>query len=214
MLSVPAPPRWLVAILLLGAIPLSACGGNSAEQADRVDPRKVPTAPLPATLPDPIIVSGVSERGTPTPIPAQETYQVRPGDTLGAIAARYNTTVDELMKMNNLRDAGRLDVGQTLKVPKTSTPTATPTGTPAATPIGTATPRLGTPTPTAAATATRTPTSSATGGTTYEVRPGDTAISIANLFGVSLQDLAAANDTTVPELANLRVGQQLRIPRR
>uniref|UniRef100_UPI0040284CA8 LysM peptidoglycan-binding domain-containing protein n=1 Tax=Lachnospira eligens TaxID=39485 RepID=UPI0040284CA8 len=29
-------------------------------------------------------------------------YQVRPGDTLSEIAARYNTTVDELVELNGI----------------------------------------------------------------------------------------------------------------
>ena len=38
------------------------------------------------------------------------------GDTLYAIARRYNTTVDEIKKLNNL-SSNTLSIGQTLKIP-------------------------------------------------------------------------------------------------
>lgn len=43
-------------------------------------------------------------------------YVVKAGDTLGAIAKRYRTTVAYLAKANGLRDVNRLAVGQRLKV--------------------------------------------------------------------------------------------------
>ena len=49
-------------------------------------------------------------------IPDRE-HQVRRGETLSTIAARYNTTVRELMAMNNLRNADQIRAGQTLRLP-------------------------------------------------------------------------------------------------
>ncbi len=43
-------------------------------------------------------------------------YVVKSGDTLGAIARRYNTTVRNIMSWNNLRSADRLSIGQRLRV--------------------------------------------------------------------------------------------------
>jgi LysM repeat protein len=151
---------------------------------------------------------------------------VSPGDTLAAIAARYNTTVEELARSNGITDISRLEVGQRLNVPRPATPTPSASRTP--TPAGSATVRSGsvtpttpavpgairTATPSATAGAIRTPTIGAGSAQIYEVKPGDTASAIASTFGITVQDLAAANDMTVPDLANLRVGQTLRIPRR
>lgn len=50
------------------------------------------------------------------------TYKVKSGDTLGAIAARYKTTVSALAKANNIRNVNVISVGQQLKVPDTYTP--------------------------------------------------------------------------------------------
>lgn len=43
-------------------------------------------------------------------------YVVRSGDTLGAIARRYHTSVRNIMVWNNLRSADRLSIGQRLRV--------------------------------------------------------------------------------------------------
>ena len=46
------------------------------------------------------------------------TYIVKSGDTLYSIAKRYNTTVDELKKINNL-SSNMLSIGQQLLIPST-----------------------------------------------------------------------------------------------
>ena len=43
-------------------------------------------------------------------------YRVQPGDSLDDIAKKYHVTVDQLMKWNNIQDAGMLTVGQQLKI--------------------------------------------------------------------------------------------------
>ncbi len=49
-------------------------------------------------------------------------YQVMPGDTLYAIARKYNTTVDEIKKYNNLT-SNLLTINQTLQIPVSETTT-------------------------------------------------------------------------------------------
>lgn len=46
-------------------------------------------------------------------------YIVKKGDTLYAIANKYNTTVDDLKSLNNLT-SNSLSIGQTLKIPSSS----------------------------------------------------------------------------------------------
>jgi LysM repeat protein len=50
------------------------------------------------------------------------TYTVRPGDTLGAIANANNTTVAELVRLNNILNPNQIYVGQALKLPEQSAP--------------------------------------------------------------------------------------------
>jgi len=88
---------------------------------------------------------------TPTPVPspvADNVYVVQPNDNLTAIANQFDTTVNELVALNNIADPNVLFVGQELLLP---TPTVSPTitATATATVTATVTPPIVTPTPTA-----------------------------------------------------------------
>jgi len=48
----------------------------------------------------------------------RRTYVVQPGDTLYAIALRFNTTVEALMVLNNMSNANMLHPGQVLQLPE------------------------------------------------------------------------------------------------
>lgn len=66
-----------------------------------------------------------SAPSAPVPNAAGEiTYEVRSGDTLGAIANRYDVTVSELMTRNNIADPRRLRAGQKLIIPTDLQPVA------------------------------------------------------------------------------------------
>ena len=43
-------------------------------------------------------------------------YRVHPGDSLGVIAKKYNVTVEQLMKWNDIKDPSMLTIGQQLKI--------------------------------------------------------------------------------------------------
>ena len=43
-------------------------------------------------------------------------YRIRRGDTLWNISKRYHTTVDELVKNNNIADRDKINVGQKIKI--------------------------------------------------------------------------------------------------
>jgi peptidoglycan DL-endopeptidase LytE len=61
------------------------------------------TAPTPPTTPPP--ASG-------------QTYYVKKGDTLRSIAAKFNTTVDAILKVNtNITNQNLIYVGQAIKLP-------------------------------------------------------------------------------------------------
>ncbi|MDR2016448.1 MAG: LysM peptidoglycan-binding domain-containing protein [Burkholderiales bacterium] len=116
-------------------------------------------------------------------------YKVKRGDTLTQIASRYGTTVNELMRLNGLKNAKTLRVGKNLRVyegeiVRTASSARTPDMADA---------RVAT---TAQA-------------TYYKVQKGDTLGHIASRYRVSVQDLMRWNN-----LANaqaLRAGQDLRV---
>lgn len=48
-------------------------------------------------------------------------YTVKPGDTLTAIAMRFHTTVEELVRLNDIQDPNVIQVGQELRIPDRET---------------------------------------------------------------------------------------------
>jgi LysM repeat protein len=48
---------------------------------------------------------------------ATRTYTIQSGDTLYAVAGKFGTTVDAIVKLNGLTDPDVLTVGQVLKIP-------------------------------------------------------------------------------------------------
>lgn len=177
----------LMALALVAGVGAVACGGGSG---GRPNSRSVPTATAYAVLPEPTILSG----GVPvTGGGGGDTYVVKAGDTLASIAADLGVSMDELIRLNSLEDPSRLEVDQVLKIPPRGGTSATPGP-------GTR------PTPQA------TPGESAAGTQEYEVQSGDNASDIAGRFGVTLEELATANDMAVDELRTLYVGQVLKIP--
>jgi murein DD-endopeptidase MepM/ murein hydrolase activator NlpD len=65
---------------------------------------------------------------------SNQTYQVQPGDTLFKIAQQFGTSVNELVRLNDLPNPGVIEVGQTLIIrgtPASSTPSSASAGWPA-----------------------------------------------------------------------------------
>jgi LysM repeat protein len=61
--------------------------------------------------------------GTSTePKTAPQNYTVKSGDRLLFIAKRFNVSPDELVALNKLKDPGKLQAGQTLKIPAKKSP--------------------------------------------------------------------------------------------
>jgi LysM repeat protein len=78
--------------------------------------------------------------GGPTPVPGGETtYTVVRGDTLGAIARRFGTTVQAIASLNGIANPNLIFPGQVLRIPgggTTPPPTAVPGVTPPPPPSG------------------------------------------------------------------------------
>jgi membrane-bound lytic murein transglycosylase D len=92
-------------------------------------------------------------------------HTVRPGDTLGAIARRYRTSVDAIKRLNGLR-SNLIRVGQVLRVPSRGG-------------VETAAPPM--------------PAAKAGETVTYVVRNGDNLFQIAKAYGTTVERIKAAN---------------------
>lgn len=104
------------------------------------------------------------------------TYKVQQGDTLSGIAARFGTTVSNLVKLNNLANADNIQAGQTLKIKGTASSSSN---------------------------------SSSSTASTYTVKSGDTLGGIAAKFGTTVSSLQQLNGITNPDRIN--AGDILRI---
>lgn len=118
-----------------------------------------------------LIVSGSTEPTLPEEPSTPNTYTVQSGDSLWSIARKFNTTVDELKRINNLT-SNNLRIGQVLKLPSTTPEQPSETG-------------------------------------TYIVQSGDSLWSIARRFNTTVNEIKRLNNLTSD---NLSIGQLLRIP--
>jgi membrane-bound lytic murein transglycosylase D len=118
------------------------------------------------------------------------TYRVHQGDTLSGIARRYGVSVDELVALNGLRSRNSIRVGQKLNLPTDEGPTTV------------AMVRDHDPD------ARRQLERPADGR--YVVHRGDTLTGIATTFGLTAEELVAAND--LRNRNQISVGQTLYIP--
>jgi LysM repeat protein len=92
------------------APPTVAPAASDVPVASGPAPTLVPTEVEPTPVPAEPSVA-------PPPSSAPTTYKVRSGDTLGAIAREFDTTVKVLMQLNGIDDPRLLHVGQVLQLP-------------------------------------------------------------------------------------------------
>lgn len=94
----------------------------AAPQAEGTAPDLEGVTPIPdaveGTVPATITESPLPS-GTVPDLDEYETYTVSRGDTLKKIAAKFNTTEAELLRLNKLPNPDIVQLGQKLKVPKT-----------------------------------------------------------------------------------------------
>ena len=161
-----------------------------------VIPVRIPNPATDTPTPTPIVLvvtatpgtSGGAGGGTGG---AQSTYIVQPGDTLFAVATRFNTTVATLAQLNGIVNANRIFIGQTLALPIPATTGADGGSGASETQV--------TPAPTAEPVP-----------ATYVVQPGDNLFRISLRFNVSLLRLAEVNGIT--NYNRVFIGQVLSIP--
>ncbi|MHC6594402.1 lytic transglycosylase [Arthrobacter sp. C152] len=150
-----------------------------------------------------IKLSGSAEPAAPAPAAAPAapsaasgaTYTVKPGDTLGAIAARHNVGLSDVFAWNNLSMRSIIYPGQKIKVTAGDPAPAPAPAAPAAAPV------LAT---------TSAPTAPAQESGSYTIKAGDTLSAIASRHGVKLSELISANKLSMTSV--IYPGSKLVIP--
>ncbi|MEH1913318.1 peptidoglycan DD-metalloendopeptidase family protein [Nostoc sp.] len=85
---------------------------SDASQANLISTLKQKTQTSASVPASPIVIASSTHTA----------YEVKPGDTLAAIASRYNTSVPELVKANNLNNPNELRISQKLVIPAVQIP--------------------------------------------------------------------------------------------
>ncbi|MGG4316726.1 LysM peptidoglycan-binding domain-containing protein [Bacillus licheniformis] len=171
------------------------------------------------------VKSEPAKEDKPEAVNAGNIYVVQTGDTLSEIAQKFGVTVDNLVAWNNIPDKNKISVGQVLTVKEGTTIYTVKSGdtlSGIASKFGTTTdalaelneindPNLIHPGQKLKVNGTEkaSKVSAASGSVTYTIKAGDTLSEVAQLFGVSTNELAKRNGISNPNL--IRVGQTLQI---
>lgn len=155
-----------------------------------------PVTPLPTFTPtiDPFLTPMFT--ATFTSAPVQQgfdcVHEVRAGETLYRLSLRYGVLVQDIARLSNISNIQLIVIGQRLTIPGCGTtgtyPPPTSTNTPDPTQVA-----LGFSAPASTGGTTTTTTQPIVGGTQYTVRQGETLFEIGLRYGVSVDQIMAAN---------------------
>ena len=157
----------------------------SIGQEIRIPVAGTPSAPTDTPVPAPTATSAPTE--TPVTTTPMKTVTIQPGDSLYVIASQNDISVDVLLQANPGLNPQTLQIGQAVNVPEPGTTLV--------------------PTPTVSPS----PTATVLGPQVHVIESGDSLLGIANLYGVTVDDLMLANPDVDP--VRMAIGQELRIPR-
>lgn len=172
-------------MMLTGIVALAVSAGCTAAGSE----------PTPTATPEPLVANTPTPSptpeptATPTPVP-QLVHQVLPGDSLWGIAYRYGVSLETLLEANGLTPDGLLQVGQEIVVPLSAGGQV-----------------LG---KVLDGEVRQSSLGSDDEGLPYVVQNGDSLWSIAVTWGLTVEELAAANGIQTTDL--LEVGQVLILP--
>ncbi len=129
---------------------------------------------------------GVTAEGLPTPTPEPFTYAVQTGDTLYSIALQFDVSPNEIVAANTLSDPNNVFVGQELLIPGYQ-----PAGSNSASPASGS-------------------SASSAAPAIHVVQQGEVLSVIAENYGITVNELVAANGIADPNLVT--PGTELIIP--
>jgi LysM repeat protein len=110
-----APAAFLIAATVAVLLIKAGLGGSSADEATPTVPVLSTAATTTATPTTKVTVTTPAATTSATTT-AGEYYTVESGDTLGSIADKYSTSVEELLQLNPGVDPTALHIGQKIRV--------------------------------------------------------------------------------------------------
>jgi len=114
-----APAAFLAAVTIAAILIKAGLNGGSPSTTT-VGLPTTSTATKAATTTTKLVLTGpqagTTSTATDTTAAGAQYYVVQSGDTLGSIAGKYSTTVDELMTLNPGIDPTTLNIGQRIRV--------------------------------------------------------------------------------------------------
>ncbi|HMH40548.1 MAG TPA: LysM domain-containing protein [Gaiellaceae bacterium] len=114
-----APAAFLAAVTIAAILVKAGLNGNSSTTVAITSSSTARTATTATTTTKLVLTApqgSTTTTTTETTTPGAEYYVVVSGDTLGSIAEKYNTTVDELSTLNPGIDPTALTVGQKIRI--------------------------------------------------------------------------------------------------
>jgi LysM repeat protein len=115
-----APAAFLAAVTIAVILIKAGLNAGSGSTTTVEALPTTSTATKPTTTTTKLILTGpqatTTTTATETTTPGAEYHVVQSGDTLGSIAQKYNTIVDELMTLNPGIDPTALRIGQKIRV--------------------------------------------------------------------------------------------------
>lgn len=114
-----APAAFLAAVTIAVILIKAGLNGGSGSTTT-VGLPTTSTTTTPTTTTTKLVLTGpqgtTTTTATETTTPGAQHYVVQSGDTLGSIAEKYSTTVDDLMTLNPGIDPTALHIGQRVRV--------------------------------------------------------------------------------------------------
>jgi LysM repeat protein len=114
-----APAAFLAAVTIAAILVKAGLNGSSSTTAAITSSSTARTTTAATTTTKLVLTAppgSTTTTTTETTTPGAEYYVVVSGDTLGSIAQKYNTTVDELTTLNLGIDPTALTVGQKIRI--------------------------------------------------------------------------------------------------
>lgn len=108
-----APAAFLVAVTVAVLLIKAGLDNSGSHPATVATPTTTSRSTTQATTTTKLVLTGTT---TTASTPGARYYVIQSGDTLGGIAANYNTTVDQLLTLNPSVDPNALHPGDRIRV--------------------------------------------------------------------------------------------------